>query len=294
MKNTIHLIASSLLASASFAMAAPGKPAANDIDGDCVLNRVDKDLDNDGKANSQDRNIDGGIAMKGPARGKWVGDRLVNAADKDMDADALVNIIDPDIDGDGVKNERDRDANSDGTPDLIDFTDDGGGGYYLPDNADVLAVRAVVSAGLIKQLKLDSSGYLKVAVVSTSEPIGTWRYLTPDGKLSLNGTWRYTRGDPDSVSLIKYEDETQRRIYAQFVNGPLTLYSWTPDEPVTFSFNAPSSGNSLDDYFSSIEDLVRTDQDTTINYSGSIGAFSGVAKIITQQRDILTILTTAD
>ncbi len=290
-----------LLGLSGIAASSPGSAQSKDMDGDGITNALDRDVDNDGIPNAVDRNIDGGIARSGPMKGKWVGDRHKNTADRNVDGDSKPNLHDPDIDGDGLVNEKDRDANGDGRTDLVDFTDDFGNDFFLTDGPEVGTLRSVVSAGLASQLKLDKAGQLKVAVISTIDPVGTWRYLTVDGKVSLNGTWRFSN-DLQTVSLVKYDGEAEIRIYGQFMRGPLTTYSWQAGEKPQFNFIALTKDASgveppiaaLDLYLAAFDDFQRSDFGNTVGYAGSLGEFTGVDAFISQQRELLRIASEAD
>jgi hypothetical protein len=290
-----------LLASTTLGIAVPASATSKDIDGDGIANHIDPDVDNDGIRNAADRNVDGGIARSGPMMGPWVGDRKRNTADRNVDGDATANLLDADVDGDGVPNERDRDANGDGRTDLIDFTDDLGNGFFLTEGPEVTTLRSVVGAGIASQLKLDTAGQLKVAVISTTDPIGTWRYLTVDGKISLNGTWRYSN-DSQTVSLAKYDGEDETRVYGQYIKGPFTIYSWQTGQDPHFDFIALTKDASgveppiaaLDLYLAAFDDFQRSDFGNTVGYSGSLGEFTGADAFISLQRELMRITNEAD
>ena len=290
-----------VLSSSSLFGAAPVSTNSKDIDGDGIANHIDADVDNDGIRNAADRNVDGGVAKSGPMEGIWIGDRKRNTADRNVDGDATANLLDSDVDGDGVANEKDRDANGDGRTDLIDFTDDLGNGFFLTDGPEVATLRSVVGEGIAAQLKLNAAGQLKVAVISTTDPIGTWRYLTVDGKISLNGTWRYSN-DSQTVSLVKYDGEAETRVYGQYVKGPVTTYLWQAGEDPQFDFIALTKDATgveppiaaLDLYLASVDDFQRSDFGNTVGYSGSLGEFTGADAFIAQQRELMRITNEAD
>lgn len=297
----IFPLLATLIASSGIAWSAPGVASSKDIDGDGIANSIDADVDNDGIRNAADRNVDGGIARSGPMMGTWVGDRKRNTADRNVDGDARANLLDPDVDGDGMANEKDRDANGDGRTDLIDFTDDLGNGFFLTDGPEVASLRRVVGEGIASQLKLNASGQLKVAVISTTDPIGTWRYLTVDGKISLNGTWRYS-SDTQAVSLVKYDGAGETWVYGQYAKGPVTTYLWQVGEEPQFNFIALTKDATgveppiaaLDLYLAAFDDFQRSDFGNTVGYSGSLGAFTGADVFIAQQRELMRITNEAD
>jgi hypothetical protein len=75
------------------------------LDRDGIPNITDSDVDNDGISNGLDRNVDGGTAISGPLKGRYIGDRLNNGAkaETDIDNDGLADnsVKEFDIDGDG-------------------------------------------------------------------------------------------------------------------------------------------------------------------------------------------------
>lgn len=279
----------------------PVSASPRDLDGDGIPNRIDPDVDNDGKLNRVDANIDGGVSKRGPKAGEFVGDRRDNRRDADMDGDLVANSRDADMDGDGVVNAKDADANADGRVDavsfgvgaLVDFTDDNGNGFFLQEGAGVEELRAGVLAALSTALGVSESKELRVAVASVEKPSGTWSYLTGDG-IIVNGVWKVTEDEAASLRLFLSNAEGENRFYAQYPNGPVTFYSWQPGEPVGFSYaslSAEATGRptplaALDRYFGGFADLQRDDFGSTVIYSGTVGAFAGIAPVIAQQRAI--------
>jgi hypothetical protein len=114
--------------------------AQSDLDRDGIPNISDRDVDNDGIPNGADLNIDGGMAMSGPLKGQYIGDRIANdnAAELDMDADGLLDNAanETDIDGDGLADNSkleldiDGDGRMDNAANEMDIDGDG-----LADNA---------------------------------------------------------------------------------------------------------------------------------------------------------------
>lgn len=104
-----------------------------DLDGDGIANLVDPDVDGDGISNGSDLNADGGVCRRGPLKGRYVGDRLLNdnARENDMDADGLKDnsAAELDIDGDGRKDDSkdELDIDGDGKRDDSDGDMDGDG-----------------------------------------------------------------------------------------------------------------------------------------------------------------------
>lgn len=114
-----------------------------DLDGDGVPNLVDTDLDNDGIPNSRDRNVDGGIALSGPFKGKYIGDHLKNddQNELDIDSDGLRDNSNSelDIDGDGRKDDASTEADIDGDGKLDNSTTEtntDGDGYTNRNDQD--------------------------------------------------------------------------------------------------------------------------------------------------------------
>lgn len=112
-----------------------GNNSSRDLDRDGIPNISDPDVDNDGIPNGEDRNVDGGIAISGPLRGTYVGDRLPNdhPGEKDIDDDGLDDdsSSELDIDGDGKNDDSpdeldiDGDGRNDDSPDELDIDGDG-------------------------------------------------------------------------------------------------------------------------------------------------------------------------
>lgn len=294
--------------------------AAPDLDRDGIANINDPDVDNDGLLNGADRNIDGGTARSGPLKGRYIGDRLNNdnAAEADMDADGLadnslketdidgdniVNDEDPDMDSDGVENEIDEDFDNDGVKDTIDFTDDGGNGSFIDDDS-AKPTNDFVSSKLSELLGVANDSRLKVAVMSTTEPYGTWNYRTSDG-ISVNGVWSYPADKPEELKPFMSNAAGENRIYAQYPNGFLTFYSWLPDEPVGFAFSTLSeqaTGKTapiarLHSYVSGFPNAYPEilpqviSGSTSIMFYGDLPVFDGIGPIVDQQRAIFKIVT---
>ena len=95
---------------------------------------------------------------------------------------------------------------------------------------------------------------------------GVWRYLTPD-KIQLWGKWSHPASDPSQVNLAvqwsysgppvtvdqivsgdvadylnpaNYSISEESRLYAGFLNGPITFIGWLPGTPASFSYHAPN------------------------------------------------------
>jgi len=264
--------------------------AANfERDGKVGLSNLD--ADSDGIANSIDRDIDG--------------DQLDNSdiSETDIDGDGVPNHEDADMDADGIDNMIDEDFDCDGIDDPIDFTNDGGGGSFIDDeSAD--HVTAFVSGMLRDLLGLDGCRELNVAVISISEPNGTWNFKTSDG-ISINGVWSYPANRPEEFKPFMGEQEAECWIAAQHPEGPVTFYTWLPGEPAGFAFATRSEESTgkmapvydLHSYVSGFpnaypEILPQVISGwTSIMFSGDLRVFDGIGPIVDQQRAIFKIVT---
>ena len=138
-RRPLAVFSAAVLAAATLS-ATSGQALARDIDGDGIPNRVDRDVDNDGIPNGKDRNVDGGVCKRGPKKGQYVGDRLLNGSreEKDIDDDGLADDSprEKDIDGDGVPDTRDDDIDGDGRSNRLDDDCDGDGKRRGRDDDD--------------------------------------------------------------------------------------------------------------------------------------------------------------
>jgi hypothetical protein len=252
---------------------------------------INLDADKDGIANSIDRDIDG--------------DQLDNADtnETDIDGDGIANDEDVDMDGDGVVNLLDDDFDCDGIIDPIDFTDDGGSGVFI-DEEHTGYVTDFVFGMLRDLLRFDEYCELKVAVLSISEPRGTWNLKTSDG-ISVNGVWSYPANRPEDFKPFVADLEDECRIIAQYPNGFITHYSWMPGHPVSFDFATSSEESTgkmtpvyhLHAYFSGFPNAYpeRPPEEIrgshSIMFSGNMRVFDGIGPIVDQQRAIFKIVT---
>lgn len=283
--------------------------AANetDIDGDSktdiAANETDIDGDNLSDDADNEYDVDGdGIDDEALKEADIDGDNLENAADNetDIDGDNLVNDEDPDMDSDGVENEIDEDFDNDGVKDTIDFTDDNGSGSFIDDEP----TSDFVSSKLSELFGVAKNSNLTVAVMSITEPYGTWNYKTNDG-ISLNGVWSYPANKPEEFKPFMSNVEGENRIYAQYPNGSLTFYSWMSGGPVGFAFSTLSeqaTGKTapiarLHSYVSGFpnaypEVLPQVISGwTSVMFHGDLGVFDGIGPIVDQQRAIFKIVT---
>jgi hypothetical protein len=281
-----------------------------DIDGDSLEDNAaaETDIDGDGKTDdaANEADIDGdGMKDESTNEADIDGDNLENATDNetDIDGDNIINDEDPDMDSDGVENEIDEDFDNDGVKDTIDFTDDGGNGSFIDDDS-AEPTNDFVSTKLSELLGVANDSKLKVAVMSTTEPYGTWNYTTSDG-ISVNGVWSYPADKPEELKPFMSNVADENRIYAQYPNGFLTFYSWMPGEPVGFAFSTLSEQATgkiapiarLHSYVSGFpnaypEILPQVISGwTSIMFSGDLRVFDGIGPILDQQRAIFKIVT---
>ncbi|MBU6170901.1 MAG: MSCRAMM family adhesin SdrC [Verrucomicrobia bacterium] len=281
-----------------------------DIDGDgktdISINETDIDGDNLADDASNEHDVDGdGLDDEALKETDIDGDNLENAADNeaDIDGDNIVNDEDPDMDSDGVENEIDEDFDNDGVKDTIDFTDDGGNGSFIDDDS-AKPTNDFVSSKLSELLGVANDSRLKVAVMSTTEPYGTWNYRTSDG-ISVNGVWSYPADKPEELKPFMSNAAGENRIYAQYPNGFLTFYSWLPGEPVGFAFSTLSeqaTGKTapiarLHSYVSGFPNAYPEilpqviSGSTSIMFYGDLPVFDGIGPIVDQQRAIFKIVT---
>lgn len=118
---TLHGAAATLAFAAAIGLSqVQAQSSSDDLDRDGIVNGIDPDVDNDGKPNGADRNVDGGRCKKGPLKGKYIGDRLKNDDDRELDIDDDGRPDDSpnelDIDGDRRKDDApgERDIDGDG------------------------------------------------------------------------------------------------------------------------------------------------------------------------------------
>ena len=224
----------------------------------------------------------------------------------DIDGDGLVNAQDPDMDGDGYENPIDADFNSDGIDDPIDFTNDHGSGTFI-DEEQAGNITDFVFGMLCERLRLGEFCELKVAVLSVSEPMGTWNLKTIDG-ISINGIWSYPANRHENFNPFVGEIKSENRIVAQYPNGSVTQYLWKPGEPVGFYFltrSVEETGkmapvDELHQYVSQFPHPYPPHTPQIIDDSGIVG-FSGdlpacdnlslIGPIVDQQRAIFKIVT---
>ena len=230
-------------------------------------------------------------------------DSIANSIDRDIDGDGISNDEDVDMDGDGVDNLLDEDFDCDGIIDPIDFTNDRGSGAFIDEEHTGYITDFVF--GMLRDLfRFDEDCELKVAVLSSSEPRGTWNLKTSDG-ISVNGVWSYPANRPEEFKPFVAELEDECRIVAQYPNGFITRYSWMPGEPVIFCFETGSEESTgkmtpvydLHAYFSRFPNPYPKHPPEEIRgfhrimFSGDLWAFDGIGPMVDQQRAIFKIVT---
>ena len=176
-----------------------------------------------------------------------------------------------------------------------DPTDDNGNGFFLSAE-DAAPLSTSIEAELRKQLKLDDTASIQVAVFAGGDEIqsGTWRYLTAEG-ISIWGNWRKT---PDELRLFLSNVEEENRIYGQYPDGSFLYFSWLDDEPVGFYFTPLNSSGvenpvpieRYTDYFNGIPGAEAADFSGSIDaFFGDFKAFDGVQPIEKLLRDLYAI-----
>jgi hypothetical protein len=118
-----------------------------------------------------------------------------------------------------------------------------------------------------------------------------WRYLTPD-KIQVWGKWSYPASDPSQVNLAvqwsyngpysgniadytnpaNYSSSEESRVYAGFLNGPITVIGWLPGTPANFYYTAP---NEQATGFPAPIEALRAALASVPNFTNSGDSFSG-------------------
>ena len=230
-------------------------------------------------------------------------DGIANSIDRDIDGDGIANHEDVDMDGDDVDNPLDEDFDCDGIIDPIDFTNDGGSGAFIDEEHTDYITDFVF--GMLRDLfRFDEDCELKVAVLSISEPRGTWNLKTSDG-ISVNGVWSYPANRPEDFKPFVADLEDECRIVAQYPNGFVSLYSWIPGQPVSFYFATSSEESTgkmtpvydLHAYFSGFPNAYPEHPPEEIRgfhsimFHGDLRVFDGIGPMVDQQRAIFKIVT---
>ena len=223
--------------------------------------------------------LSGGVgndALQGEKGNDWFdggagSDKIVGGEGMDVEVDTGDRFADGDTDGDGYDNDYDSmdilyevpsnprayadDASESAAP-IIAAVDGQVRTFLGISTADSgLRVRVQINDGTVTQ-----PGRFGDRVT------GVWRYLTPD-KIQVWGKWSYPASDPSKVSLAvqwsydgpllpaeqvlsgdvadylnpaNYSISEESRLYAGFLNGPITFIGWLPGTPANFYYTAPN------------------------------------------------------
>ena len=209
----------------------------------------------------------GNDALQGEDDNDWLdggagSDQLVGGDGLDMEVDTGDGFTDGDTDGDGYDNDHER-------ADIL-YEVPGNPPFYA-DDASAAPIIAAVDGQVRDFLSISTADAgLRVRVQindgTVTQPgrfgdrvTGVWRYLTPD-KVQVWGKWSYPASDPSQVSLAvqwsytgprpgdpadysnpaNYSISRENRLYAGFLNGPITFISWLPGTPANFYYTAPN------------------------------------------------------
>jgi Ca2+-binding RTX toxin-like protein len=196
-------------------------------------------------------------------------DTLVGGDGMDLEVDTADRFADGDTDGDGYDNDYD-------SMDILYEAPSNPPAYA--DDASAAPIIAAVDGQVRNFLSIsaaDSGLRVRVQINdgTVAQPgrfgdrvTGVWRYLTPD-KIQLWGKWSYPASAPSQVNLAvqwsydgpfvtpeqvssgdiadysnpaNYSISAESRLYAGFLNGPITFIGWLPGTPAGFYFTAPN------------------------------------------------------
>ena len=244
-------------------------------------------------------------------------DTIVGGEGMDLEVDTGDRFADGDTDGDGYDNDYD-------SMDIL---------YEVPSNPRAYADDASESAAPIiaavdGQVRTflgistaDSGLRVRVQINdgTVTQPgrfgdrvTGLWRYLTPD-KIQVWGKWSYPASDPSQVNLAvqwsyngpysgniadytnpaSYSISEESRLYAGFLNGPITFIGWLPGTPANFYYTAPNEQatgfpapiEALRSALSSLPNLTNTGDSFSGDFSASPG-LPGVQPVLDVLRTI--------
>jgi hypothetical protein len=214
--------------------------------------------------------LSGGVgndALQGEEGNDWFdggagSDKIVGGEGMDMEVDTGDRFVDGDTNGDGYDNDYD----------YMDIL------YEAPSNppayADDASAAPIIAAvdGQVRNFlsiaAADSGLRVRVQINdgTVTQPgrfgdriTGVWRYLSPD-KIQVWGKWSYPASDPSQVNLAvqwsyngpysgniadytnpaNYSISEESRLYAGFLNGPITFIGWLPGTPANFYYTAPN------------------------------------------------------
>lgn len=177
-----------------------------------------------------------------------------------------------------------------------DPTDDNGNGFFRSDD-DAQPIKDSIEAELRKQLKLDDSALIQVAIFVGGDEVqsGTWKYLTDEGA-TIWGNWRQT---PNELRLFLSNVEEENRIYGQYPGGSFLYFSWLENAPVGFYFTPigiygtenPVPTERYTEYYSQIPgaDTFDFGDGSLIAFAGDLEVFDGVQPIESLLSDLFAI-----
>ena len=228
-------------------------------------------------------------------------DKIVGGEGMDMEVDTGDRFADGDTDGDGYDNDYD-------SMDILYEAPSNPPAYV--DDASAAPIIAAVDGQVRNFLSIaaaDSGLRVRVQINdgTVTQPglfgdrvTGVWRYLTPD-KIQVWGKWSYPASDPSQVNLAvqwsysgpllpaeqvlsgdvadylnpaNYSISEESRLYAGFLNGPITFIGWLPGTPANFYYTAPNE--QATGFPAPIEGLKAT-LASVPNFTNSGDSFSG-------------------
>ena len=261
-----------------------------------------------GDGNDQLSGGAGNDALEGEKGNDWfdggVGkDNINGGEDLDREVDKGDSFVDGDTDGDGFDNDHDY-------MDIL-YEVPGNPRAYADDTSATAAPIIANVAGKVRELlkitAADSGLRVRMQINdgTVTEPgrwgdrvTGVWRYLTPD-KIQVWGKWSYPASDPSQVNLAvqwsysgpplpaeqvlsgdvadylnpaNYSISEESRLYAGFLNGPITFIGWLPGTPANFYYTAP---NEQATGFPAPIEALRAALSSLPNFTNTGDSFSG-------------------
>jgi hypothetical protein len=216
----------------------------------------------------------GNDALQGEKGNDWFdggagSDKILGGEGMDMEVDTGDRFADGDTDGDGYDNDYD-------SMDILYEAPSNPPAYA--DDASAAPIIAAVDGQVRNFLSIaaaDSGLRVRVQINdgTVTQPgrfgdrvTGVWRYLSPD-KIQVWGKWSYPASDPSQVNLAvqlsysgpllpaeqvlsgdvadylnpaNYSISEESRLYAGFLNGPITFIGWLPGTSANFYYTAPN------------------------------------------------------
>jgi len=251
-------------------------------------------------------------------------DTIVGGEGMDLEVDTGDRFADGDTDGDGYDNDYDY-------MDILYEVPSNPRAYADDASESAAPIIAAVDAQVRTFLGIstaDSGLRVRVQINdgTVTQPgrfgdrvTGVWRYLTPD-KIQLWGKWSHPASDPSQVNLAvqwsysgppvtvdqivsgdvadylnpaNYSISEESRLYAGFLNGPITFIGWLPGTPASFSYHAPNEQatgfpapiEALRAALSSLPNLTNTGDSFSGDFSASPG-LPGVQPVLDVLRTI--------